>query len=181
MTKIDRRIAKTQEAIKKAFVELMNEKHFDKITLQDISDRANVNRRTIYLHYMDKFDLLDKLIEEHINNLQEMFESLSETDFIEGGQAIFEYFQKNYLFFSTMLVGGGAENFRAQYIEFSVELLKNEVVTAEGKNKGLSEDIILRFVSAAYVEVVEWWLKNQMPYPPRVMAEQVGVLVKRII
>jgi AcrR family transcriptional regulator len=181
MTKIDRRIAKTQEAIKKAFVELMNEKHFDKITLQDISDRANVNRRTIYLHYMDKYDLLDKLIEEHINNLQEMFESLSETDFIEGGQAIFEYFQKNYLFFSTMLVGGGAANFRAQYVEFSVELLKNEVVTAEGKNKGLSEDIILRFVSAAYVEVVEWWLKNQMPFPPRVMAEQVGLLVKRIL
>ncbi|MGG4201814.1 TetR/AcrR family transcriptional regulator [Peribacillus frigoritolerans] len=181
MTKVDRRIAKTQEAIKKAFIELMNEKQFDKITLQDISDRANVNRRTIYLHYMDKFDLLDKLIEEHINKLQEMFESLSETDFIAGGQAIFEYFQKNYLFFSTMLVGGGAQNFRAQYIEFSVELLKNEVITAEGKNKGLSEDIILRFVSAAYVEVVEWWLKNQMPYPPRVMAEQVGVLVKRIL
>jgi AcrR family transcriptional regulator len=181
VTKVDRRIAKTQEAIKKALIELMNEKHFDKITLQDISDRANVNRRTIYLHYMDKYDLLDNLIEEHINNLQEMFESLSETDFIEGGQAIFEYFQKNYLFFSTMLVGGGAENFRAQYIEFSVELLKNEVVTAEGKNKGLSEDIILRFVSAAYVEVVEWWLKNQMPYPPRVMAEQVGLLVKRIL
>lgn len=181
MTKVDRRIAKTQEAIKKAFIELMNEKHFDKITLQDISDRANVNRRTIYLHYMDKFDLLDKLIEEHINKLQEMFELLSETDFIAGGQAIFEYFQKNYLFFSTMLVGGGAQNFRAQYIEFSVELLKNEVITAEGKNKGLSEDIILRFVSAAYVEVVEWWLKNQMPYPPRVMAEQVGLLVKRIL
>ncbi|MCS0673496.1 TetR/AcrR family transcriptional regulator [Cytobacillus firmus] len=181
MTKVDRRIAKTQEAIKKAFIELMNEKQFDKITLQDISDRANVNRRTIYLHYMDKFDLLDKLIEEHINKLQEMFESLSETDFIAGGQAIFEYFQKNYLFFSTMLVSGGAQNFRAQYIEFSVELLKNEVITAEGKNKGLSEDIILRFVSAAYVEVVEWWLKNQMPYPPRVMAEQVGLLVKRIL
>jgi AcrR family transcriptional regulator len=181
VTKVDRRIAKTQEAIKKAFVELMNEKHFDKITLQDISDRANVNRRTIYLHYMDKFDLLDKLIEEHINNLQEMFESLSETDFIAGGQAIFEYFQKNYLFFSTMLVGGGAQNFRAQYIEFSVELLRDEVVTAAGKNKGLSEDVILRFVSAAYVEVVEWWLKNEMPYPPRVMAEQVGLLVKRIL
>jgi AcrR family transcriptional regulator len=181
VTKVDRRIAKTQEAIKKAFVELMNEKHFDKITLQDISDRANVNRRTIYLHYMDKFDLLDKLIEEHINNLQEMFESLSETDFIAGGQAIFEYFQKNYLFFSTMLVGGGAKNFRVQYIEFSVELLRDEVVTATGKNKGLSEDVIIRFVSAAYVEVVEWWLKNEMPYPPRVMAEQVGLLVKRIL
>ncbi|WP_078433647.1 TetR/AcrR family transcriptional regulator [Metabacillus halosaccharovorans] len=179
--KVDRRIAKSQEAIKHAFIELINEKHFDKITLQDIADRANVSRRTIYLHYMDKFDLLDKLIEEHIKKLEEMFESLSEADFITSGQTIFEYFQKNYLFFSTMLVGGGARIFRAQYIEFSVELLKNEVNIGEGKNKGLSEDIILRFVSAAYVEVVEWWLNNEMPYPPRVMAEQVGLLVKRIL
>jgi AcrR family transcriptional regulator len=181
MTKVDRRIAKSQEAIKNALIELMNEKHFDQITLQEISDRANVNRRTIYLHYTDKFDLLDKLIEEHINKLEELFEELSEVDFITSGQAIFEYFQKNYLFFSTMLVGGGSHNFRAQYIEFSVELLKGEVNTAEGKNKGLSDEIIVRFVSAAYVEVVEWWLKNEMPYPPRVMAEQVGLLIKRIM
>ena len=181
MIKVDRRIAKSQVAIKNALIELMNGKNFDQITLQDISDRANVSRRTIYLHYTDKFDLLDKLIEEHINKLEELFKELSEVDFITSGQAIFEYFQKNYLFFSTMLVGGGADNFRAQYVEFSVELLKGEVNTAEGKNKGLSEDIIVRFVSAAYVEVVEWWLKNEMPYPPRVMAEQVGLLIKRII
>ncbi|WP_420832529.1 TetR/AcrR family transcriptional regulator [Paenibacillus periandrae] len=41
----------------------MSEKNFDQITIQDISDRANVSRRTVYLRYMDKFDLLDKLIE----------------------------------------------------------------------------------------------------------------------
>ena len=181
MTKVDRRIAKSQEAIKKAFIELISEKHFEKITLQDIADRANVSRRTIYLHYMDKFDLLDKLIEEHINKLEEMFEELSDVDIIIAGQAIFEYFEENYLFFSTMLVGGGANNFRAQYLEFSVELLKSEVNTEEGKNKGLSEEIIRRFVAAAYVEVVEWWFKNEMPYPPSVMAEQVGLLVERIL
>ncbi|MDF2792224.1 MAG: transcriptional regulator [Neobacillus sp.] len=181
VTKVDRRIAKSQEAIKKAFIELINEKHFDKITLQDISDRANVSRRTIYLHYMDKFDLLDKLIEEHISQLREMCKSLSDMDFIIGGQAFFEYFQSNYLFFSAMLVGGGAPNFRAQFLEFSVELLKGDVNTEEGKNMGLSEDIILRFVAAAYVEVVEWWFKNRMPYPPRVMAEQVGILIERIL
>lgn len=181
MHKIDRRILKSQEAIKKAFIELLNEKGFDKITIQNISDRANVNRRTVYLHYLDKFDLLDKMIEEHINLLREMFKSLTETDIITAGQAFFEYFASNYLFFSTMLVGGGAPHFRAQYLEFSVELLKTEVNVAEGKNKGLNEDIIIRFVAAAYVEVVEWWLKNGMPNPPRVMAEQVGELIERIL
>jgi AcrR family transcriptional regulator len=79
MSKVDRRILKSQEAIKKAVIELMSEKNFDLITIQDISDRANVSRRTIYLHYMDKYDLLDKLIEEHINGLREICEPESES------------------------------------------------------------------------------------------------------
>jgi AcrR family transcriptional regulator len=41
MPKIDRRITKSQEAIKKALIELMSEKSFDNITIQDISDRAS--------------------------------------------------------------------------------------------------------------------------------------------
>ncbi|MNC17857.1 Bacterial regulatory protein, tetR family [compost metagenome] len=52
MSKVDRRIGKTQEAIKNAVIELMSEKNFDDITIQDISDRANVSRGTIYLHYL---------------------------------------------------------------------------------------------------------------------------------
>jgi hypothetical protein len=41
---VDRRILKTQEALKKAVIELMSEKTFDDITVQDLSDRANVSR-----------------------------------------------------------------------------------------------------------------------------------------
>ncbi|WP_420491687.1 TetR-like C-terminal domain-containing protein [Neobacillus drentensis] len=50
-------------------------------------------------------------------------------------------------------------------------MLRDEVNVTVGKNKGLNEDIIIRFVSAAYFELVEWWLKEGIPYPPRVMAE----------
>ena len=55
MVKVDRRVLKTQESLKKAVIELMIEKNFDDITIQDIADRANVNRGTIYLHYQDKY------------------------------------------------------------------------------------------------------------------------------
>ncbi len=82
MTRVDRRVQKSQEAIKNAFIELMSEKNFDQITIQDISDRANVGRRTIYDHYMDKFDLLEKLIEEHINELRKLCESAAELSFV---------------------------------------------------------------------------------------------------
>jgi AcrR family transcriptional regulator len=179
MPKVDRRIAKSQEAIKTAVIELMSEKNFDDITIQEISDKANVSRGTIYLHYLDKYDLLDKLIEEHIKELRYICESASELEFIDANLPWFEYLESHYLFFSTMLASKGAPSFRSQFLEFLIEEFKDEVNVAKGKNQGLNENIILQFIVTSYVGIVEWWFKNGMPYPPRVMAEQVGILLER--
>lgn len=181
MSKVDRRILKSQDAIKKALIELMAEKSFDQISLQEISDRANVSRRTIYLHYLDKFDLLDRLIEEHINELKDLAESASDMDFIDGNLIWFEYFESHYLFFSTMLASKGAPSFRRQFLEFVIEGLKGEVNLTEGKNNGINGEVILRFIAGAYVEIVEWWFMNGMPNTPKTMAEQVGILIERIV
>jgi AcrR family transcriptional regulator len=119
MPKVDRRIAKRQEAIKTAVIELMSKKNFDDITIQEISDKANVSRGTIYLYYLDKYDLLDKLIEEHIEEhieeLRYICESASELEFIDANLPWFEYLESHYLFFSTMLASKGAPSFRSQF------------------------------------------------------------------
>lgn len=181
MPKVDRRILKSQEAIKTALIVLMSEKSFDDITIQDIADRANVNRGTIYLHYLDKFDLLDKIMEEHINNMRNFCESATEMDYIESTVHCMEYLESNHLFFSTMLASEGASYFRSRFLEFNIKEFKKDVEITKGKNLGHNEDVIVQFVANAYVGVVEWWLKNGMPYPPRVMAEQVGDLLERIV
>ncbi|MFP3919750.1 TetR/AcrR family transcriptional regulator [Lysinibacillus telephonicus] len=179
MTKVDRRIIKTQEGIKNAFTELMSEKNLDEITMQDISDRANVGRRTIYLHYLDKYDLLDKLIEEHINELRILCQSASELSYTEGNLIWFEYFERNYTFFSTMLTSKGAPLFRSRFLDFVIEELKSDVNVTEGKNQGLSKDLILKFFGAAIVEIVEAWFNNGLSEPTEVVAEQVGILLDR--
>jgi len=181
MAKVDRRIVRTQEAIKKAFLELMSEKNFDSITIQDIADRANINRATVYLHYLDKFDLLDKIIEEHIDNMVNLCESETEMDWIESTVHCMEYLERNYLFFSTMLASEGARYFRSRFVQHNIEEFKKDVDITKGKNYGQSEVVVAEFVANAYVGVVEWWLKNGMPYPARVMAEKVGDLLQRII
>ncbi|AKG34808.1 TetR/AcrR family transcriptional regulator [Paenibacillus durus] len=177
MRKVDRRILKTQEAIKKAVVELMTEKDFDQITVQDISDRANVDRKTVYHHYKDKFDLLDKLIEEHINELREICESESTSP--EGNFSWFKYFEEKYSFFSVMLASKGAPFFRKRFLEFVIEDIRNEWEMTEGKKSGLSEEVIVQFFAPAYVGLVEWWFTNGMPYPPDAMEEQVGMMLEK--
>ncbi|WP_235852040.1 TetR/AcrR family transcriptional regulator [Niallia nealsonii] len=157
----------------------MSEKSFDQITIQDISHQANIGRRTIYDYYMDKFDLLDRLIEEHINELRKLCESAAELSFVEGNLIWFEYFERNYSFFSTMLASKGASAFRNHFLEFVIEELEGEVDVTEGKNQGLSKDLILKFFGAAIVEIVEAWITNGLSEPTQVVAEQVRILLDR--
>lgn len=181
MNKIDRRILKSQNAIKKAVIELMSEKSFDDITIQDISDKANVHRATIYLHYQDKFDLLDKLIEEHIQAMREISDWACEIDWRTATQAFFEYFERNHFFFSTMLASKGAPSFRSLFLQFIIEEFNDEVDPSLERNQELTKEVMLRFMGTAYVGVVEWWITNGMPCPPEVMAKQVGDLLERVV
>ncbi|OMD79224.1 TetR family transcriptional regulator [Paenibacillus odorifer] len=179
MSKVDRRILKTQDALKKAVIELMSEKNFDDITIQDLSDTANVSRGTIYLHYLDKYDLLDKLIEEHIEVLRTLCESASELGFIEATLTWTEYFDRNYSFFSMMLASKGAPYFRNRFLNFLLDEFRHEVNVTAGINLGLNEEVIISFVASAYAGVVEWWFKNERPVTYQVLAEQLGTLLER--
>lgn len=183
MAKVDRRILKTQEALKKAVIELMTEKNFDDITIQDIADRANINRGTIYLHYQDKYDLLDKLIESHLKELYEMEEWACELDWNDALVPYFEYFEQHFLFFSTMLASkdakGAPSSFRTQLLTYFMKGFRGEIDRESGKNEELNEDIMVQYAVTAYVGIIEWWIRNGMPYPPQVMAKQVGTLLER--
>jgi Transcriptional regulator len=62
--KVDPRIKRTRALIQQAFMELFNEKDFQSITVQDITEKAEVNRATFYAHYADKYALLDASIQQ---------------------------------------------------------------------------------------------------------------------
>lgn len=66
---VDLRIKRTQKSIKNAFYELIEEKGFDHISVKDITERAMISRNTFYLHYNDKFDLLNKVCDELVFKL----------------------------------------------------------------------------------------------------------------
>lgn len=68
-TDVDLRIKRTQKAIKSAFFELLDEKSFEHISVKDITDRALISRNTFYLHYADKYELLNKVWDELIIKL----------------------------------------------------------------------------------------------------------------
>ena len=72
--KQDLRVIKTRSNIKSAFVQLLREKDFNEITVQNILDKALINRKTFYNHYQDKYDLAEQLIREFFDECTSYFE-----------------------------------------------------------------------------------------------------------
>jgi len=67
--RVDPRVNRTRKLLEQAFLELMSEKGFQDITIQDITERATVNRATFYAHFEDKYDLLDSFIRRQFHEV----------------------------------------------------------------------------------------------------------------
>lgn len=67
-TKIDPRVIRTRRLIMDAFIHLSMKKEFKDITVHDITAEATVNRATFYYHFIDKHDLLEKVMKEAFMN-----------------------------------------------------------------------------------------------------------------
>ena len=64
--RVDPRVTRTQKLIREALKSLLAEKSFESVSVQDIAERATVNRATFYAHFTDKFALLDVMIREDV-------------------------------------------------------------------------------------------------------------------
>ena len=67
-------IKKTEQLIIKTFLELVEEKTLDKITIQDIADQCGINRNTFYYHFADIYSLIETIFKDHLATIEQMFE-----------------------------------------------------------------------------------------------------------
>ena len=73
----DRRVRRTKKLLKESFIELMSEKQIKDITVKDLTEHADLNRGTFYLHYLDIYDLLNQLEDEVIENVSMMIQDFN--------------------------------------------------------------------------------------------------------
>lgn len=175
MQELDRRTRKTRKAISDAFWKLMQEKDFEEITINDITETADIHRATFYLHYQDKFDWLEKsitellqgLIDRDANNLL-VNRATTEKTFI----GTFEYFDENFEFYSIMLKNKGTLFFQQRFKELIVEQFMRR------NNRQLGEspefDFAVQFSASATVGCIEWWIRNDRPLTAEEMAARMA-------
>ena len=59
----------TKEDIKEALIQLLSEEKFENISISKLCKRAGINRGTFYLHYEDKYQMIDSFKSEIISQL----------------------------------------------------------------------------------------------------------------
>lgn len=165
--KEDRRVARTKRAIYSAFAQLLSERDIDDITISDIVNIADINRKTFYNYYSGIYDLLNE-IEDSIVRAFEA--ALEETDFREalGNPGI--VFEK-----LTAVINGNLDFYghlismkdNASLITKVVDLLKaktREAVLIQLPVLEKDADIILDFVFSGMLSVYQsWFLSEQRP------------------
>ncbi len=165
--KVDRRVTKTKRAIYNAFAELLSERDIGDITIRDIVDIADINRKTFYNYYSGIYALLDEIE----NSIVQTFEvALGEIDFrkaINSPNIIFEkltaILNSNLEFYGHLI----SMKSNTSLITKIVDLLKGK--TREAVIKQLPDlekraDIILDFVFSGMLSVFQsWFLSEHRP------------------
>lgn len=175
-SKQDRRILKTKSEIKQALTELMDEKRFEAITVRDLTERANINRGTFYLHYQDKYDLLEQCEDEIIKNILENIHDLQVQDLefiITDGKPfpfiikIFEYIQENADFLRAVLGPNGDPSFQEKIKEM---MIQNFFFKLGNIPTTVPVEILTTYISSAHLGVIQYWINTGMKQSPEEMA-----------
>ena len=179
---IDRRVQRTRKLLRDALMALILEKGFDAITVQDITDRANLGRATLYLHYKDKEDLLIQSLQDGMDELIAIVEEQRRNDpnstREQAFRIAFEHAAANAELYRVLFSGQGAANILIRIREYIATVIHETIKeTLAAQAEDFPVEIASQFVSGALLMLLEWWLRNDMPYTPDQMASMVTTLV----
>ncbi|MWV42016.1 TetR family transcriptional regulator [Paenibacillus sp. HJL G12] len=178
MDNVDRRIIKSQKAIQSAFLTMLIEDGFDEISVKKITETADVGRKTFYLHYIDKYDLLDTIVNQRLEELAEICEQKKDKGFIEGTIIWFHYFEQHKAFFSALFASKSTVSFRDQLLGFIMDQLIKKIDKSDPEK---DNEILLKFLSMATLGIVESYVLNQLKGSMELVATEVGELIMQTI
>lgn len=177
----DRRVTRTKAALTAALFELLGEKDFSKISITELTRRADVDRKTFYLHYQTMDEILEEFYEDALHTLRDSIqrESIFQAESIDMAaffRVLCELAAKDMPLFRRLAQGGGY----TYYME-RVRTLLRDGIEDFFRRQGVHSEVELRllgeFYAAAIMRVYLVWLKGEADMDEGHLAELVGKAV----
>ena len=185
--KVDRRVRKTRQALREAMQVLMSEKGYDQVTIEELTERADIGRTTFYLHYSAKQDLLleqfDELLEQLVGQLSEIpLSSWSQQGRVLPAEdhpgrpicMIFHHAAENEELYRLVLHGEGVDQASQRLQEMMTRAVTAFFDPKLGDETGqvslhFPVDLFGNYFAGALLGMIKWWLDADMPYTPQEM------------
>ncbi len=169
--KNDPRVRYTQMIIKKAFWELLKQKPVNKITVREICDRAEINRSTFYKHYLDCYDLLEKLKEETLVKLDGLMAGMEGSGTMPALLSILEAMKNNANTFKLIAQKEGGGEFARKAVQRCYQYLEPYLTISSKRewDEGQKERACA-FLVGGISGVIEQWMQWGCKEPPEQIA-----------
>src|SRR3990170_4916171 len=181
--RIDRRVRRTRELVTDALITLIEERGYERVTVQDIIDRADVGRSTFYTHFRDKEELLLSAFDD----LRAAFEGYEQQ---LGGDhaghkgpwptlALFEHASEYPELYKAMVGKRGADVVRRHLHALLSELMRDHFrARAPGGDTRVPMEVVVEAAVSALLGLLVWWLENERPYSSAEILRMYEVLTK---
>lgn len=154
--KQDRRVRRTRRALREAMLDLVVEKGYQAVTVQDIIDRADVARSTFYAHFTDKHDLLRTGLDELRDGLRPAGDGRS-TRLFGFSLHLFRHCRDNERLLPALMKPRGGAPVQRWFAEMIAELVREDLPETAGPT-GASREATVQFLTGAYMSLLMWWL-----------------------
>jgi AcrR family transcriptional regulator len=183
---MDRRIQKTRKAIFDAFTVMLSRKSYDKITVHDLIEEANIGRSTFYAHFETKDDLLKSMCID-------LFEHIFATDLKSEKSHDFSDSQRNakimliHIFYHLLdeaprlkkIFACESSDLFWQYFRHPFEKLVTDYLlpmTNENAFK-LPKELLINHIAASFIEIVRWWFHTDLTDSPETVENYFEITV----
>jgi len=180
MNREDKRVRRTRSALAEALIALTIEKGYEPVTIQEITDRAGVGYRTYFRHYADKEALLQDVLHTTVTELRLLVETPDVRSGeayqplpAENGRIIFENIAAHSDLYRVLLSSGSVA------LEPLMEYAYGEALDSleQMPDPPIPPPILAQHAVATIFTLAQWWLANEMPYPPQEMAVYLAQLL----
>lgn len=179
---MDRRQRKTKTAILTACYELIKDKDFRKVTINDIADKADINRGTFYLHFDDKFDMINSFEEEVLDKIHEVFirnipaagDSFNQEFLPSRYDTIVEILQclkDNRMLMQIILESGNVSSFKSKLEDKMQYFINKEIMTRFGDQITIPSELLIKIFSSTILSYTEYAIDSEKEVDVEAVAE----------
>ncbi|MFC9386757.1 TetR/AcrR family transcriptional regulator [Streptomyces venezuelae] len=167
----DRRVRRTRAALRQALVELVLDKGFHAVTVEEVTERADVGRATFYAHYRDKEDLLVGIVRDLAEDRERLLPAVRQAH-AEGFTGlpvkyVFEHAEQEKPVYQVVLRGEGDGRALREFtdlIRTHAEAAFRARVAQLGVTPRIPLDVVARAWTGELIALLTWWVENDTGY-----------------